>query len=60
MSLVPVPPRDKAELWRDGKERIDDAMAPAAGIAIAVLSATLIWAFVAWIVERIIFVTVMR
>jgi hypothetical protein len=57
VSPVSVSPRGKAEPWRDSKKRVNDAQAPAVGIAIAVLIAVLMWTFIAWIMEQIILVT---
>ena len=45
--------RGEAEPFFDGKKRIEDALAPAEGLAAAVLIATLLWALIALIVERI-------
>jgi hypothetical protein len=49
--------RGDAEPFFDGKKRIRDALAPAEGLAAAVLIAALLWAIIAWIVERISLVT---
>ena len=57
LSSIPVSLRDAAELWRDGKKRVDDALAPATGIALAVSIAVLLWALIVWIIERMTFVT---
>ena len=43
----------EAELWRDSKQRLDDALGPAAGIALATLIAMLIWTLLAWVLEHI-------
>ena len=48
-----VLPRGEGEPWRDGRQRVDDALAPATGIAVAMLVATLLWALIAWFAERI-------
>jgi hypothetical protein len=60
MSLVPVSSRGEAERWRGSKKRVNDALAPAAGIAVAVLIAVLMWASIAWIMEQIVLVAATR
>ena len=50
VSPLPVPQRGEVQPWRDSKQRVDDALAPAIGIAVAVLIATL-WALIAGIVQ---------
>ena len=46
-------PGIETEPWRDSKRRSDDALAPAAGISVAVLIATMMWAFLAWLLDEI-------
>jgi hypothetical protein len=57
MSPIPGSLRGEAERWRSGRKRVEDALAPAEGLAVAMLIATLLWALIAWIVERINLVT---
>jgi hypothetical protein len=53
MSPIPGSLRGEAEPWRYCRKRVEHALAPAEGLAVAMLIATLLWVLIAWIVERI-------
>jgi hypothetical protein len=55
LSSIPASWREEAAPWRDGKKRVDDSLAPATGIALAVPIAVLLWALIVWIIERMTF-----
>ena len=58
LSRLRVSLRGGAEPWRVGKKRVEDALGPASGIAVAVLIAALLWSLIAWIIQQISLLTV--